>query len=99
MKPQILLAMLTIVLLWSQDAPRRKNTYHSSGGASTAQRLISPEVQADRRITFRLRAPGANSVSLAFSGTKPMTKGADGVWSVTLGPVEPEIYQYAFVVD
>jgi hypothetical protein len=28
-----------------------------------------------------------------------MTKLADGIWSATVGPVEPEIYQYNFVVD
>ena len=28
-----------------------------------------------------------------------LTKGADGVWSVTVGPLEPEIYEYHFTVD
>jgi enterochelin esterase family protein len=28
-----------------------------------------------------------------------MTKGADGVWTVTVGPLEPDIYTYAFNVD
>jgi enterochelin esterase family protein len=28
-----------------------------------------------------------------------MTKGADGVWSVTVGPIEPDIYEYHFTVD
>jgi enterochelin esterase-like enzyme len=87
-------------LLAAQSAPpRAKNTYHSSGGASQQQRLVSPEVHADHTITFRLRAPEASQVSLSFHGTKPMTKGADGIWSATAGPVEPEIYQYNFVVD
>ena len=29
----------------------------------------------------------------------PMTKGADGVWSVTIGPLAPDIYTYSFNVD
>jgi enterochelin esterase-like enzyme len=29
----------------------------------------------------------------------PLTKDARGVWSGTLGPLEPDIYDYAFVVD
>jgi enterochelin esterase family protein len=28
-----------------------------------------------------------------------MTKGADGIWSVTLGPLGPDIYDYGFLVD
>jgi enterochelin esterase family protein len=28
-----------------------------------------------------------------------MAKGERGLWSVTLGPVEPEIYEYVFIVD
>lgn len=29
----------------------------------------------------------------------PMQKGADGVWALTVGPLEPEVYRYAFLVD
>jgi enterochelin esterase-like enzyme len=86
-------------LLSAQDAPRPKNTYHSNGGASGASRLVSPEVRADRTIVFRLRAPEAAKVSLQLAGAKPMTKDDAGVWSITVGPLEPELYQYNFVVD
>ncbi|MGJ5814270.1 esterase [Paludibaculum fermentans] len=67
------------------------------------RRIISPEILPDHRITFRISAPKAAEVVLRFSeaGTQPnpMTKGEDGVWSVTIGPVEPEIYTYSFLVD
>jgi enterochelin esterase-like enzyme len=86
-------------LLSAQDAPRPKNTYHSSGGSSAAPRLVSPEVRPDRTIVFRLRAPEATRVTLSFAGSKPMSKDDTGVWSATVGPVQPEIYQYNFVVD
>ena len=55
----------------------------------------SPEVGPDRRVTFRLRAPAAQEVGLSgefMRGGKAMEKGADGVWSVIVGPLEPEIY-------
>ena len=29
----------------------------------------------------------------------PMTRGANGVWSVNFGPVEPGVYRYSFSVD
>jgi enterochelin esterase-like enzyme len=70
--------------------------------APRRQILISPEVHSDGQVTFRLRAPSAKSagVSVQFAqGVQPMTKSESGVWSITLGPAEPEIYEYNFVVD
>ena len=66
--------------------------------------LVSPEVQPDRKVTFRMRAPKAAQVGLFGAwmplGTlEPMTKGADGVWSVTVGPLAPSGYLYSFTVD
>jgi enterochelin esterase family protein len=84
----------------AQAPAPRPNTYHSSGGTSTAAaRLVSPEIRPDRTVTFRLRAPQATEVALSLGGSKPMTKGENGVWSITVGPLEPEIYEYSFTVD
>jgi enterochelin esterase-like enzyme len=67
------------------------------------RRIVSPEVLPDHRITFRISAPKATEVVLRFSEGQPqsqaMTKGDDGVWTVTIGPVEPEIYTYSFLID
>lgn len=61
----------------------------------------SPEVQADRRVTFRLRAPLAKEVVVdrETGGRTPMTKGEDGVWTLTTDPLAPDIYGYRFFVD
>ena len=62
----------------------------------------SPEVQADRTVTFRVRAPKATEVTVSGEwpgGAKAMTKGDNDVWSVTVGPLEPDIYGYSFSVD
>src|SRR5262249_8254947 len=64
----------------------------------------SPEVSADRHVTFRILAPKASEVSLTgdWLGTTPppkLSKDDRGVWSVTLGPFEPSIYIYSFTVD
>jgi enterochelin esterase family protein len=69
-----------------------------------AQRVVSPEVHPDRRVTFRIRAPKASDVTLTgdWLGTTPAPKLAKddaGVWSVTLGPFEPSIYIYSYTVD
>ena len=68
------------------------------GGRGAAVR--SPEVAADGRVTFRLRAPEAKSVAVAFGGnTRPMQRDGQGIWSLTTDPLEPDFYTYALVVD
>ena len=70
-------------------------------------RLISPEVHDNRTVTFRLMGSEANKVTVSgnmFRGVEagvrvPLEKGADGVWSVTVGPFEPDIYIYSIQVD
>jgi enterochelin esterase-like enzyme len=68
--------------------------------------FTSPEVQSDRQVTFRIYAPQAKEVHL--SGTDipkntppgaPLTKGENGVWEATLGPLDPGAYRYNFNVD
>lgn len=64
--------------------------------------VVSPEVAADGRITFRLLAPDAKSVTVAgeLDGREyPMTKGENGIWSVSTNPLVPDIYTYSFRVD
>jgi len=64
----------------------------------------SPEVHPDRTVTFRLRAPQATEVQLTGEvvrgkGPQPMTKDTDGIWSLTVGPLAPEIWIYNFRVQ
>jgi len=64
--------------------------------------LVSPEVHADRSVTFRLRAPNNKEVSVSIEGVpKPiaMQKDDQGVWSVTTDPMAPDYYGYSFVAD
>ena len=72
--------------------------------ASRTPAVRSPEVHADRRVTFRVYAPKATDVTVSgeFEVGAPahkMVKDAQGVWSVTAGPFEPENYEYDFTVD
>jgi enterochelin esterase family protein len=66
-----------------------------------SQAVLSPEVGADRRVTFRFRAPNAKEVFVAREGADrlAMQKDDKGVWSVTTDPLEPDIYGYSFVAD
>ena len=78
-------------------------------GAITAQQpqrptFVSPEVMPDGRVTMRLWAPGATEVLLSgdWMGPQPappLTKDANSVWTITVGPLEPGLYAYAFIVN
>lgn len=65
--------------------------------------VISPQVLPDKKVTFRYLAPSAKQVLLGggqFGAAQvPMTKDSIGIWSVTVGPVKPDIYPYSFIAD
>ncbi len=70
--------------------------------------VVSPETLPDRQVTFRILAPKSEAVQLSSSGdipgigfgqTKALTKGTNGVWEVTVGPLPPGAYRYSFNVD
>jgi len=70
--------------------------------------LNSPDVKDDHTVTFRLKAPEAKEVKLTGAvlteldkGREgiPFTKGEDGIWTLTVGPLTPDIYMYHFDVD
>ena len=70
--------------------------------AQRSQSIISPDINSQHHVTFRLLAPNAKQVGLQaqFSQEiRPMTKDSKGIWHVTLGPVKPDIYEYTFIVD
>ena len=70
--------------------------------ANTPPAFESAEVHKDNKITFRYFSVNAKEVKVSTqlaSGTQPMTKGENGIWSVTLGPVKPDMYPYCFLVD
>jgi enterochelin esterase-like enzyme len=76
-------------------------TAQEVGARRTTASVTSPEVAADHRVTFRLLAPEAKAVTVSgdFGADAELRKGQDGIWSVTVGPLDPEMYVYFFVVD
>ena len=74
-------------------------------GGSPVPQFASPEVRADGKVTFRIYAPRADAVRLA-AGDIPgvgqnaqLTRGDNGVWELTHGPIDPGAYRYNFNVD
>lgn len=70
--------------------------------------LVSPEINVDKTVTFRIKAPLAQSVSVsgsldgnnAFAPiTYNMEKGDKGLWSFTTPVLPSELYRYNFTID
>lgn len=65
--------------------------------------VVSPQVLPDKKVTFRYLAPLAKEVRLSGgqfgAANVQMKKDSIGIWSVTVGPVVPDIYPYNFIVD
>ncbi|WP_276483082.1 esterase [Paraflavitalea pollutisoli] len=64
--------------------------------------VISPQVNADKSVTFCYLAPKAREVKLSGQFIKApvsMLKDTAGIWQVTTAPIPPDIYPYSFIVD
>ncbi|MEO6830085.1 MAG: alpha/beta hydrolase-fold protein, partial [Acidobacteriaceae bacterium] len=77
----------------------------ATGLVASAQRVTvppTPQIHADHKVTFYFPAPGASTVKFRLGGVAyplPMEKNSQGLWSITVGPLQPEIYTYSFLVD
>lgn len=67
--------------------------------------IVSPVVQPDNSVIFRVRVPGAASVSVfgswptEFHNAIVMTKKDSGVFEAKVGPLPSDMYEYEFMVD
>jgi enterochelin esterase-like enzyme len=92
-------SLIIFAALWTASFSTRLSA------AEMAPQFISPEVLADRHITFRIHAPKAQAVRLGagdIPGLGPgtsLTQSSNGVWEVTVGPVPPGAFRYNFDVD
>ena len=73
-------------------------------GLQRGPQIVSPEALADHRVVFRIQAPKASEVTLRGDwmegpGIEKLSKDDQGVWSVTVGPLVPDLYSYSFLVD
>jgi enterochelin esterase-like enzyme len=90
---------------FAQAPPAAAPAPQGRGNPSPAATVVSPEIAADRKVTFRIYAPNAQAIRLAAGDipgvgqTTQLTKGDNGIWQVTIGPIDPGAYRYNFNVD
>ena len=70
--------------------------------------VVSPQINDDGSVTFRLNAPQADKAAVAGDfttkdgkdiGYGEMTRDEKGVWEFTTPPLRSELYSYTFLVD
>jgi len=97
-----LLSLFLVSFFWV-NAQTGKNTFSTAGWWGEPEPKFSPVVNPDQSITFRIKAPNAQKVELLFGEwfvtPQPLTKNDEGIWSLTISSVKPEIYGYSYVVD
>lgn len=103
--PFLLAAEVLTLTAVAQDAastpPAAAQQTPASPRPAARPSTSSPEIHPDRRVTFRLTAPGATEVAVAGQsiGKAALTKDDKGAWSVTVGPVEPGVWEYSLYVN
>lgn len=92
MKKKQSIATLTTVALMA---------FMAAAEASAQSIKQSTVTNSDGTVTFLYENKDAKDVQVdvQFAGKNKMTKDANGIWKATLGPAEPDMYPYNFVVD
>lgn len=85
--------IVNVINVSAQEIQRQQNV-----------RVVSPDIKSDNSVTFSLYAPEATNVTLngswmAQGTTGTFEKNSEGVWSITVGPLEPSMYHYNLIVD
>ena len=94
------LIALAAALAQNPPAPAPAAPAGRGRGGFGGNAVRSPEVSAEGKVTFRLRAPNAKEVFVTGIGQRlAMEKNDQGVWSVTTDTLKPDLYGYSFQVD
>ncbi|HQN94069.1 MAG TPA: alpha/beta hydrolase-fold protein [Prolixibacteraceae bacterium] len=98
-KPTVLLILLFTTI--SYYAVAQQSLWNNS-------QLVSPQINNDNSVTFRVEAPGAREVKIIGdwlpsagqgSGSVTMKLDEKGIWSYTTTPLASDLYSYLFVID
>lgn len=113
MKPDLLLPFMSLSfsLLLHSDLYGQAKEYtpqHPMSADTIPKADVITQVLPDRRVIFRLKAPDAHAVSVLVGFSNPPTvmapgyplkKDDQGLWTVTVGPLNPDLYEVQFDVD
>lgn len=105
MRRSTVAAVLISALCLSVAAAQEPRPGAAGRGGPQVPQVTSPEVSRERKVTFRIYAPQARAIRLSASDIPgvgqdaQLTRGDNGVWELTHGPIDPGAYRYNFNVD
>jgi enterochelin esterase-like enzyme len=102
MKPLWIPALLVFAMASELAIAQAPTTNAAPRRAMGQPPVRSAEIAEDRRVTFRIRASQAEEVFVNGqwpNGRAAMNKDTNGVWSVTVGPIDPGVWEYSLQID
>ena len=95
----IMKSKLILLLLFFVSA-----SYAQQNVMAKQSAIVSPQVNEDNSVTFRLHAPKAKLVEVIgdwepLNGKGTMVRGKDGVWEYSTPVLPSEMYTYRFKID
>ena len=91
MRRQLFLIMAAVVMALTMSA--------QSGFMAPA--VASPNIAKDGSVTFKIKAANADTVRLIIDSRLDtlMKRQGNGIWSITLRDLEPDLYMYNYIID
>jgi enterochelin esterase-like enzyme len=99
MKKRTLLAALASVCLCAGAGVQGQPPADCKPNALNIPGAPYPCIHPDNRVTFRVAAPDAQKVRVRLGGGFDMSKGADGLWTVTTTPLVVGFHYYTLSID
>ena len=100
-----LILMVITVSTLAQEPARPAAAPAAPAAFRTPPRIISPEILTDKKVTFRVYAKDAQKIAVSgewqagFGATENLVRNDTGLFSLTVGPLKPELYGYTFIID
>ena len=95
----VLKLFLLSSFLTAAFCPAQTNNDDAVPATSNVPGAEYPKIHSDRRVSFRFKAPKAQTVAVSVGKTYPMERDTNGVWSVTTAPLVPGFHYYWLVID
>jgi len=105
MKTKTNLRFVTVVTIFLLSAGAFAQEAARPAARRMPARIVSPEISSDNKVTFRVYAKDASKISLSgewqagFGASENLVRNDTGLFTLTVGPLKPELYGYTLTVD
>jgi enterochelin esterase-like enzyme len=100
-----LMMVLMTVNVTAQEPSRPASLPAARPSFRMPPRVISPEILPDNKVTFRVYAKDASKITVSgewqsgYGASESLIRNDTGLFSLTIGPLRPELYGYTFMAD